>query len=124
MLPFAVLGVFLVDSTSVKWSEFQDLLSNLPQLAESFLSSLILLAILETILRIVTTIHRIRSKRWKRKRMQKELSRKTGRKVADIKEDIKDDGSLNMSAGADAEEMQSVVEDAVGDLLEEPEEGL
>ena len=123
MLPFAVLGVFLVDSTSVKWSEFQDLLSNLPQLAESFLSSLILLAILETILRIVTTIHRIRSKRWKRKRMQKELSRKTGRKVADIKEDIKDDGSLNMSAGADAEEMQSVVEDAVGDLLEEPEEG-
>ena len=56
--------------------------------------------------------------------MQKDLSRKTGRKVADIKEDIKDDGSLNMSAGADAEEMQSVVEDAVGDLLEEPEEGL
>ena len=91
---------------------------------DRFLSSLILLAILETILRIVTTIHRIRSKRWKRKRMQKELSRKTGRKVADIKEDIKDDGSLNMSAGADAEEMQSVVEDAVGDLLEEPEEGL
>ena len=121
MLPFAVLGVFLVDSTSVKWSEFQELLSNLPQLAESFLSSLILLAILETLLRIVTTIHRIRSKRWKRKRMQKELSRKTGRKVADIKEDIKDDGSLNLSAGADAEEMQSVVEDAVGDLLEKPE---
>ena len=71
MLPFAVLGVFLVDSTSVKWSEFQDLLSSLPQLAESYLSSLILLAILETILRIVTTIRRIRSKRWKRRRMQK-----------------------------------------------------
>ena len=124
MLPFAVLGVFLVDSTSVKWSEFQDLLSSLPQLAESYLSSLILLAILETILRIVTTIRRIRSKRWKRRRMQKELSRKTGRKVNDIKEDIRDDGSLNLSAGADAEEMQDVVEDAVGDLLEKPEEVL
>ena len=124
MLPFAVLGVFLVDSTSVKWSEFQDLLSSLPQLAESYLSSLILLAILETMLRIVTTLRRIRSKRWKRKRMQKELSRKTGRKVDDIKEDIRDDGILNLSAGSDAEEMQDVVEDAVGDLLEEPEEEL
>ena len=123
-LPFAVLGVFLVDSTSVKWSEFQDLLSSLPQLAESYLSSLILLAILETMLRIVTTLRRIRSKRWKRKRMQKELSRKTGRKVDDIKEDIRDDGILKLSAGSDAEEMQDVVEDAVGDLLEEPEEEL
>ena len=124
MLPFAVLGVFLVDSTSVKWSEFQELLSSLPQLATSFLSSLILLAILETLLRIVTTIRRIRSKRWKRKRMQKELSRKTGRRVNDIKEDIRHDGSLNLSAGADVEEMQSVVEEAVGDLLDEPEEEL
>ena len=94
------------------------------QLAESFLSSLILLAFLETLLRIVTTIRRIRSKRWKRKRMQKELSRKTGRKVADIKEDIRDDGSLNLSAGADVEELQNVVEDAVEDLLEEANEGL
>lgn len=124
MLPFAVLGVFLVDSTSIKWSEFQELVSSLPQLAESFLSSLILLAILETLLRIITTISRIRSKRWKRKRLQKELSRKTGRKVDDIREDIRDDGSLNLSAGTDAEEMQGLVEEAVGDLLEEPEEEL
>ena len=124
MLPFAVLGVFLVDSTSIKWSEFQELVSSLPQLAESFLSSLILLAILETLLRIITTISRIRSKRWKRKRLQKELSRKTGRKVDDIRDDIRDDGSLNLSAGTDAEEMQGLVEEAVGDLLEEPEEEL
>ena len=33
-------------------------------------------------------------------------------------------GSLNLSAGADVEELQSVVEDAVEDLLEESDEGL
>ena len=66
MLPFAVLGVYLVSSTSVQWSEFRELLESLPELAKSFFSSLMLLAILETLLRIVTTLKRIRSKRWKR----------------------------------------------------------
>ena len=119
MLPFAVLGVFLVGSTSVQWSEFEELLRNLPELAKSFFSSLILLAILETLLRIATTLSRIRSKRWKRKRLQKEISKKTGRKVADIRQDFRDDGSLNLSAGSDVEEMQEAVEDAVGELLED-----
>ena len=118
MLPFAVLGVYLVSSTSVQWSEFQELIESLPELAKSFFSSLVLLAILETLLRIISTLRRVRAKRWKRKRMQKEISRETGRSVADIREDIRDDGSLNMSAGSDADEMQETVEDAVGELLE------
>ena len=117
MLPFAVLGVYLVSSTSVQWSEFQELIESLPELAKSFFSSLVLLAILETILRIVSTLRRVRAKRWKRKRMQKKISKKTGRRVADIREDIRDDGSLNMSAGSDADEMQETVEEAVGELL-------
>lgn len=119
MLPFAVLGVYLVSSTSVQWSEFRELLESLPELAKSFFSSLVLLAILETLLRIVTTLKRIRSKRWKRKKMQKEISRETGRSVVDIRNDIRDDGSLNMSAGSDADEMQEAVEKAVGELLED-----
>ncbi len=119
MLPFAVLGVYLVSSTSVQWSEFRELLESLPELAKSFFSSLVLLAILETLLRIVTTLKRIRSKRWKRKKMQKEISRETGRSVVDIRSDIKDDGSLNMSAGSDADEMQEALEDAVGELLDD-----
>jgi hypothetical protein len=119
MLPFAVLGVYLVSSTSVQWSEFKELLESLPELAKSFFSSLVLLAILETILRIVSTLRRIRAKRWKRKRMQKKISRETGRSVADIRDDIRDDGSLNMSAGSDADEMQEALEEAVGELLED-----
>ncbi len=119
MLPFAVLGVYLVSSTSVQWSEFRELLESLPELAKSFFSSLVLLAILETLLRITSTLSRIRSKRWKRKKMQKEISKKTGRSVVDIRADIRDDGSLNMSAGSDADEMQEAVEEAVGELLEE-----
>ena len=119
MLPFAVLGVYLVSSTSVQWSEFETLLKSLPELAKSFFSSLVLLAILETLLRIVTTLSRIRAKRWKRMKMQKKISRETGRSVIDIRDDIRDDGSLNMSAGSDADEMQEAVEDAVGELLED-----
>ena len=56
MLPFAVLGVFLVDSTSVQWRQFEDLLNNLPDLAEAFYTSLVLLVILETILRMTSSI--------------------------------------------------------------------
>ena len=119
MLPFAVLGVYLVSSTSVQWSEFLELLESLPELAKSLFSSLVLLAILETLLRIVSTLRRIRAKRWKRKRMQKEISKETGRSVVDIRDDIRDDGSLNMSAGSDADETQEAVEDAVGELLED-----
>ena len=119
MLPFAVLGVYLVSSTSVQWSEFRELLESLPELAKSFFSSLVLLAILETLLRIVSTLSRIRTKRWRRKKMQKEISKKTGRSVVNIRDDIRDDGSLNMSAGSDADEMQEAVEEAVGELLEE-----
>ena len=119
MLPFAVLGVYLVSSTSVQWSEFRELLESLPELAKSFFSSLVLLAILETLLRIVTTLSRIRAKRWKRMKMQKKISRETGRSVIDIRDDIRDDGELNLSAGSDVDEMQEAVEEAVGELLGE-----
>ena len=119
MLPFAVLGVYLVSSTSVQWSEFRELLESIPELAKSFFSSLVLLAILETLLRIVSTLSRIRTKRWKRKKMQKKISRETGRSVVDIRDDIRDDGELNLSAGSDVDEMQEAVEEAVGELLGE-----
>ena len=119
ILPFAVLGVYLVSSTSVQWSEFETLLKSLPELAKSFFSSLVLLAILETLLRIVTTLSRIRAKRWKRMKMQKKISRETGRSVIDIRDDIRDDGELNLSAGSDVDEMQEAVEEAVGELLGE-----
>ena len=119
ILPFAVLGVYLVSSTSVQWSEFETLPKSLPELAKSFFSSLVLLAILETLLRIVTTLSRIRAKRWKRMKMQKKISRETGRSVIDIRDDIRDDGELNLSAGSDVDEMQEAVEEAVGELLGE-----
>ena len=51
--------------------------------------------------------------------MAKEISKIIGRSVKDIRKDIQDDGELNYSAGKDVEEMQIVLEDAVGELLED-----
>ena len=39
--------------------------------------------------------------------------------VKDIRSDISDDGALNYSAGADVDQMQEVLEDAVDSLLQE-----
>jgi len=50
---------------------------------------------------------------------KKEISKIIGRSVKDIRKDIQDDGELNYSAGKDVEEMQIVLEDAVGELLED-----
>ena len=119
MLPFTVLGVFLVNSTSIQWNQFVDLLNNLPELGKSFLLSVLLLVIIETLLRIIFIVRRIRGKRSERMKMQGEIAKRVGRSVDDVRADLKDDGSLNYSAGADAEEMQELVEEAVGELLDD-----
>ncbi|MDP6325270.1 MAG: hypothetical protein QF722_06750 [Candidatus Thalassarchaeaceae archaeon] len=59
MLPFAVLGVFLVDSGSFNWSAVSALWDQLDEFAFSFGSSMVLVAILETLLRILDTLRQI-----------------------------------------------------------------
>ena len=97
MLPFAVLGVFLVGSTSIQFSEFNDLYNNLPELAASYVNSLILLAILETLLRIVHGIRELATSQRRVNKKLKEISKETGRSKSDIREDMLDDGILNNS---------------------------
>ncbi len=105
MLPFAVLGVFLVGSTSVKISEFEELYQNIPQLAESYVNSLILLSILETILRIIYTLTHLRSTSKRVNRKLKDIAVATGRGIEEIKEDLLDDGILNQSVEPKGEEV-------------------
>ena len=59
MLPFAVLGVFLVDSGSFNWSVFSTFWGELDKFAVTFTSSMILVAILETVLRILDTLRQV-----------------------------------------------------------------
>jgi hypothetical protein len=102
MLPFAVLGVFLVGSTSVNFSEFEALYSNLPELADAYLNSLILLSILETVLRVGHVVKDLFGGELRVKKKLKEISKETGRKTADIREDMLDDGILNYSSRTDS----------------------
>lgn len=55
MLPFAVLGVFLVDAGSFNWEAIGILWKQLDEFAISFASSMALVAILESVLRILST---------------------------------------------------------------------
>ncbi len=59
MLPFAVLGVFLVDSGAFNWTAVSTLWSQLDEFTVSFGSSMLLVVILETILRILDTLRQI-----------------------------------------------------------------
>jgi hypothetical protein len=59
MLPFAVLGVFLVDSGAFNWNAVSELWNQLDEFATSFGSSMLLVVILETILRILDTFRQI-----------------------------------------------------------------
>ena len=102
ILPFAVLGVFLVGSTSVNFSEFEALFSNLPELADAYLNSLILLSILETVLRVGHVVKDLFGGERRVKKKLKEISKETGRKTADIREDMLDDGILNYSSRTDS----------------------
>ncbi len=102
ILPFAVLGVFLVGSTSVNFSEFKALYSNLPELADAYLNSLILLSILETVLRVGHVVKDLFGGQRRVKKKLKEISKETGRKTADIREDMLDDGILNYSSRTDS----------------------
>ena len=119
MLPFGVLGVFLVGDAQVQFSEIESLFRSLNEVATSFLSSLFLIAVLETILRSISAISNLVLLRRKNLVQKKEISKKTGRSVKDIRTDIQDDGKLNYSAGEDVNQMQDILEDAVEDLLEE-----
>ena len=102
MLPFAVLGVFLVGSTSVNFSEFEAFYSNLPELADAYLNSLILLSILETVLRVGHVVKDLFGGQRRVKKKLKKISKETGRKTADIREDMLDDGILNYSSRTDS----------------------
>lgn len=119
MLPFGVLGVFLVGDAQVQISEIEELFNGLNEIATSFVSSLFLITILEIILRCSATIISIFALRRRNLRNKKEIAKKTGRSVKDIRTDILDDGEINYSAGDDVNQMQEVLEDAVGSLLEE-----
>ncbi len=119
MLPFGVLGVFLVGDAQVQVSEIRELLQSLEEIATSFVSSLFLIAVVEGVLRSITSIINLISLRRGNLSQKKEISKIIGRSVKDIRKDIQDDGELNYSAGKDVEEMQIVLEDAVGELLED-----
>lgn len=119
MLPFGVLGVFLVGDAQVQISEIEELINGLNEIATSFASSLFLIAVLESILRSLSAMINIFSLRRKNHRQKKEIAKKTGRTVKDIRTDILDDGELNYSAGDDVNQMQEVLEDAVDGLLQE-----
>ena len=59
MLPFAVLGVFLVDSGAFNWEAVSLLWDQLDEFAISFASSMLLVIILETTLRVIVTLKQI-----------------------------------------------------------------
>ena len=119
MLPFGVLGVFLVGDAQVQISEIEELFNGLNEIATSFISSLFLIAVLESILRSLSAMINIFSLRRKNLRQKREIAKKIGRTVKDIRSDISDDGALNYSAGEDVDQMQEVLEDAVESLLQE-----
>ena len=119
MLPFGVLGVFLVGDAQVQISEIKELLESLEEIATSFISSLFLIAVVEGIIRSITSIINLISLRRGNLIQKKEISKIIGRSVKDIRKDIQDDGELNYSAGKDVEQMQIVLEDAVGELLDD-----
>ncbi len=119
MLPFGVLGVFLVGDAQVQISEIEELFSGLNEIATSFISSLFLIAVLESILRSLSAMINIFTLRRKNLRQKKVIAKKIGRSVKDIRSDILDDGEINYSAGDDVNQMQEVLEDAVDNLLQE-----
>ena len=104
MLPFAVLGVFLVSSISVEFSEFEELIQNRNELARSYLNSLILLSILETVLRIFHGMKELIISQRRVNKKLKKMAKETGRSKSDIREDMLDDGILNHSTGEEVNE--------------------
>ena len=119
MLPFGVLGVFLVGDAQVQISEIEELFNGLNEIATSFISSLFLIAVLESILRSLSAAVNIITLRRKNHLQKKLIAEKIGRTVKDIRSDLSDDGELNYTAGEDVKQMQEVLEDAVDELLKE-----
>jgi len=119
MLPFGVLGVFLVGDAQVQISEIEELFNGLNEIATSFISSLFLIAVLESILRSLSAAVNIITLRRKNHLQKKLIAEKIGRTVKDIRSDLSDDGELNYTAGEDVIQMQEVLEDAVDELLKE-----
>ena len=56
MLPFAILGVFLVDSTYFSIGAVQERISHLPENVNSIIQFLLLIILVEWILRIALNI--------------------------------------------------------------------
>ena len=107
MLPFAVLGVFLVGSTSVEFNEFEELIENRNELAKSYLNSLILLSILETVLRIYHGFRELIGGQRRVNKKLKKIAKVTGRSKSEIREDMLDDGILNYSTDTTDDEEDS-----------------
>jgi Ca2+-binding EF-hand superfamily protein len=98
--------VFLVDSTSVQWSQFEDLLNNLPDLAEAFYTSLVLLVILETLLRMASSI-------------RQQFARKPKAEGAFHEADTNGDGVISKEEFA---AIQEEAPEATVEAIEDPEE--
>ena len=99
--------MFLVGSTSVEFNEFEQLVENRNQLAHSYINSLILLSILETILRIYHGLRELIGGQHRINKKLKKIAKETGRSKSDIREDMLDDGILNYSAYDDDDEEET-----------------
>ena len=73
------------------------MVANRNQLARSYVNSLILLSILETILRIYHGIRELIGGQRRVNKKLKKIAKETGRSKSDIREDMLDDGIINHS---------------------------
>ena len=73
-------------------------------MAQSYLNSLILLSILETVLRIYHGLRELIGGQRRVNKKLKKMAKETGRSKSDIREDMLDDGILNYSSGEDVNE--------------------
>jgi len=82
----------------------EELIQNRNELARSYLNSLILLSILETVLRIFHGLKELIISQRRVNKKLKKLAKETGRSKSDIREDMLDDGILNHSTGEEVNE--------------------
>ncbi len=80
------------------------MIENRNELAQSYLNSLILLSILETVLRIYHGLRELIGGQRRVNKKLKKMAKETGRSKSDIREDMLDDGILNYSSGEDVNE--------------------
>ena len=83
------------------------IVENRNQLAHSYINSLILLSILETILRIYHGLRELVGGQRRVNKKLKKIAKQTGRSKSDIREDMLDDGILNYSTFDDDDEEET-----------------